>query len=43
MANILIAEDELAINDLIKWNLELVGHTCHQVFDGRAALEAAET
>ncbi len=43
MAKILIAEDELAINDLIKWNLELVGHTCHQVFDGRAALEAAGT
>ena len=43
MAKILIAEDELAINDLIKWNLELVGHTCHLVFDGRAALEAAET
>ena len=43
MAKILIAEDEPAINDLIKWNLELVGHTCHQVFDGRAALEAAGT
>ena len=43
MAKILIAEDEPAINDLIKWNLELVGHTCHQVFDGRAALESAET
>lgn len=41
MANILIAEDELAINDLIKLNLSLVGHKCEQVFDGAAALERA--
>ena len=42
MAKILIAEDEQAINHLIKWNLELVGHTCAQVYDGNAALAAAE-
>ncbi len=42
MAHILIAEDERAINDLIKMNLELVGHRCSQVFDGGAAIEAAE-
>ena len=41
MANILIAEDERAINDLIKLNLTLVGHKCDQVFDGGAALEEA--
>ncbi len=41
MANILIAEDEKAINDLIKWNLELVGHTCTQVYDGIKGLEEA--
>lgn len=41
MANILIAEDEKAINDLIKWNLELVGHTCAQVYDGTAGLNEA--
>ena len=42
MAKILIAEDEQAINHLIKWNLELVGHTCAQVYDGTSALAAAE-
>ncbi len=41
MANILIAEDERSINDLIKLNLTLVGHKCDQVFDGGAALEKA--
>ncbi len=41
MAKILIAEDEKAINDLIKLNLELVGHECRQVFDGERALDEA--
>ena len=41
MANILIAEDERAINDLIKLIRSLVGHKCEQVFDGAAALERA--
>ena len=41
MANILIAEDERAINDLIKLNLTLVGHKCEQVFDGAEALDRA--
>ncbi len=40
MASILIAEDEQPINELIKRNLHLVGHTTVQVFDGRAALQA---
>ncbi len=41
MAKILIAEDERAINDLIRLNLSLVGHECEQVFDGESALESA--
>lgn len=42
MDRILIVEDEIAINDLIKLNLELVGYTCEQVFDGSAAVQACE-
>ncbi len=38
MANILIAEDEISISNLIKMNLALVGHTCIQAFDGNTAL-----
>jgi len=37
MANILIVEDEEAINQLIKQNLRLAGHECTQVYDGLAA------
>lgn len=36
MAKILIVEDELPINNLIKLNLELVGHTCKQLYEGSA-------
>lgn len=39
MAKILIVEDETAINELIRRNLQLVGHTCFSAFDGPAALE----
>ena len=42
MAKILIAEDELPISNLIRWNLELVGHECSQVYDGIAAVREAE-
>ena len=42
MAQILIVEDEKAINTLIKKNLELVGHTCVSVFDGTAVLDEME-
>lgn len=38
MANILIVDDERAINRLIKKNLELVGHCCQSAFDGEQAL-----
>lgn len=41
MANILIAEDEAAISNLIRSNLKLVGHTCAQAFSGPEALEKA--
>lgn len=41
MAKILIVEDEKAINDLVKFNLELVGHACSQVFDGESGLTEA--
>lgn len=38
MASILIVEDEAAINELVKRNLQLVGHQCHSVFDGKTAV-----
>ena len=41
MANILIVEDERAINDLLKLNLEMVGHRCVTAFSGREAIHAA--
>lgn len=43
MANILIAEDEMGISNLIKMNLALVGHTCAQAFDGNSALNMANS
>lgn len=38
MANILIVEDEPALNELVRRNLALVGHSCDTAFDGREAL-----
>ncbi|GIP36065.1 response regulator transcription factor [Paenibacillus sp. J2TS4] len=38
MATILIVEDEIPINELIKRNLQSVGHICISVFDGKAAV-----
>jgi DNA-binding response OmpR family regulator len=38
LASILIVEDEAAINELVKRNLQLVGHQCTSVFDGKAAV-----
>ncbi len=40
MATILVAEDEKSINELIKRNLKLVGHTVIQAYNGHAAIEA---
>lgn len=42
MANILIVEDEKAINDLISMNLKLVGHTYIKVFSGKEVAEILE-
>lgn len=38
MASILIVEDEEAINELVRRNLQLVGHRCTSVYDGNAAI-----
>ena len=38
MASILIVEDEQSINELVKRNLQLVGHHCTSIFDGKAAV-----
>ncbi len=38
MASILIVEDEAAINELVKRNLQLVGHHCTSIFDGKTAV-----
>lgn len=42
MAYILVAEDEIPINDLICKNLKLLGYKTAQAFDGFEALELAE-
>lgn len=39
MAEILIVDDEEAINELLKRHLKLIGHQCEQAFDGKDALE----
>lgn len=39
MANILIIEDEEPVNELIRRNLELVGHQCRSAYDGKSALD----
>ncbi len=39
MAHILIIEDEKPINDLIAMNLELIGHSSEQAYDGTEALD----
>lgn len=42
MASILIVEDDTSINELIKRNLMLTGHSCKAIFDGIAALKIIE-
>lgn len=42
MAQILIVEDEKPINELLRRNLTLVGHSCVQAFCGEDALRLAE-
>lgn len=43
MAEILVVDDEEAINELVKLNLKLVGHTCDQAYDGKEALDMLTT
>lgn len=43
MAKILIAEDELLINELLQRNLKPVGHICTPAFDGNEALRLLDT
>lgn len=38
LAEILIVEDEISINELVKRNLQLVGHHCTSIFDGKTAV-----
>lgn len=42
MAEILIVEDELSINELIRRNLSPTGHHCTQAFDGLSAVTLLE-
>lgn len=42
MANILVVDDEVDINNLIRSELEAEGHSVFQAFDGEAALLAVE-
>lgn len=42
MAHILIVEDEAPINELLRRNLTLVGHTCAQSWSGEEALRLIE-
>ena len=42
MANILIVEDDFAIRELIKRNLQMVGHTCRTIADGDKVVEVIE-
>ena len=42
MSEILIVEDELSINELIRKNLNLTGHHCTQAFDGLSAVSLLE-
>ena len=42
MAAILVVEDEVDLNNLLKAHLEGEGHTVHQAFDGPAALALAD-
>ena len=42
MATILVVEDEVDLNNLVRSHLEAEGHTVHQVFDGPSALKLVE-
>lgn len=42
MATILVVEDEVSINDLLRTHLEAEGHTVFQAFNGPSALETVD-
>ena len=42
MAHILVVEDDYAIRELIKRNLQMVGHTCRTVAEGNKVAERVE-
>ena len=42
MANILLVEDDVAISDLLKMTLQLVGHDCFKAYTGEEAVILAE-
>jgi DNA-binding response OmpR family regulator len=42
MATILVVEDEVDLNNLVRSHLEAEGHTVHQAFDGPSALKLVE-
>ncbi|HEY7020161.1 MAG TPA: response regulator, partial [Ktedonobacterales bacterium] len=42
MATILVVEDEVDLNNLVRSHLEAEGHTVQQVFDGPGALKLVE-
>ena len=42
MAHILVVEDDLAIRELVKRNLQMVGHTCCCVADGKGLTELVD-
>ena len=42
MATILVVEDEVDLNNLVRSHLEAEGHTVHQAFDGPGALKLVE-
>ena len=43
MARILIVEDEIALSDILRADLEAEGHTVSQAFDGPSALALVES
>lgn len=43
MAEILVVEDEEIINELIRRNLNLIGHNCEAALDGEEAVEIAKS
>jgi DNA-binding response OmpR family regulator len=42
MATILVVEDEVDLNNLVRSHLEAEGHTVHQTFDGPSSLKVVE-